>query len=63
MEDLSLAREEAIHQGDTAGGNPVQPGAVGDSLRGGRWTAESAACRAGVGGERRAVAPGGAAAI
>jgi hypothetical protein len=63
MEDLSLAREEAIHQGATAGANPVQPGAVGDSLCGCRWAAESAACRAGVGGDRRAVGPGGAAAV
>jgi hypothetical protein len=63
MEDVSLAREEAIHQGATAGANPVQPGGAGGSLRGGRWTAERATRRAGVGGERRAVAPGGAAAV
>ena len=63
MEDRSSLREETISRRDTAGANPVQPGAVGDSLRGCRWAAESAACRAGVGGARRAVGPSAGAAI
>jgi len=48
---------------DTAGANPVQPGGAGGSLRGGRWTAERATRRAGVGGDRRAVGPSAGAAI
>jgi len=63
MEDRSWLREETISRRATAGANPVQPGAVGDSLCGCRWAAESATRRAGLGGDRRAVAPGGAAAV
>jgi hypothetical protein len=63
MEELSLAREKAIHQGATAGADPVRPGAVGDSLCGRCRTSAPAARRAGVGGNRRAVAPGADAAV
>jgi len=63
MEDRSSLREETISRRDTAGANPVQPGGTGGSLCGCRRTAESAACRAGLGGDRRAVGPGAGAAI
>ena len=63
MGDRSSLCEETISRRATAVANPVQPGAVGDSLCGCRWAPEPAACRAGVGGDRRAVGPGAGAAV
>jgi hypothetical protein len=63
MEAFSLVCEKATRWWAAAGADPVQPGAARDSLCGRRGTAEPAARRACVGGDRRAVGHGAGAAV